>query len=99
MATKSGMARGHKKKRLSGEEIIPNKIYSTTQIAQILGVTSLTVTKLAGELKGKRVGKEYLFIGASVISYFGSYPSDSFFAPRPKSDSDPIMKEADLFEK
>lgn len=59
-------------KRRPKGEIKPFKAYSTSQVSQLLGIHPIKARNLATEMKAKRVGKEYLFLGENILQYLGS---------------------------
>ena len=56
-------------KRTPKGEIKPNCVYSTSQVAERLGVHSIKIRSLVKKLKAKRVGKEYKFLGENILQY------------------------------
>ncbi len=57
--------------KMFGEEILPHRIYSSAEAAQLLGMERLEVLGLirADKIKAKKVGDNYRILGSNLVEY------------------------------
>ncbi len=57
--------------KVFGEEILPHRIYSSGEAAQLLGMERLQVLELvrAGTIRAKKVGDNYRILGSNIVEY------------------------------
>lgn len=54
--------------------IIPTAVYTTEQVAELLNLDMVTIQRYvrSGELKAKKTGRKYLFLGQGLLEYLQS---------------------------
>ena len=54
--------------------IIPSAVYTTEQVAELLNLDIVTIQRYvrSGELKAKKTGRKYLFLGQELLKYLRS---------------------------
>jgi predicted site-specific integrase-resolvase len=57
--------------KIQKKKIDPYKIYNLQETRQILGIALSTLKKFlkTGELKGKKIGKEWKILGENIIEF------------------------------
>ena len=57
--------------RVFSEEVLPHKIYGTTEAARLLGMERAAVLVLvrSDKIKAKMIGGNYRILGASILEY------------------------------
>nr|CAM74013.1 magnetosome protein MamR [Magnetospirillum gryphiswaldense MSR-1] len=57
--------------RYWAKEILPHRIYSSGEAAQLLGMERLQVLEMvrAGTIKAKKVGDNYRILGSNLVEY------------------------------
>lgn len=54
--------------------IIPTAVYTTEQVAELLNLDIVTIQRYvrSGQLKAKKTGRKYLFLGQDLLNYLQS---------------------------